>query len=126
MFLENVFFPCAKKQHFTKLIFTKKDQKKTKKSANIVYYKLFYPKKSKTLFFSMLKKRAFCRGSLFLVKTAKKREIYFVQKDLKTPKIPKKCYKTTQKPSFYIKNEQKLKTFLCVFVSLKSARPRQS
>lgn len=44
----------------------------------------------------MLKKRAFCRDSLFLVKTAKKCEIYFIQKDLKIPKIPKKCYKTTQ------------------------------
>lgn len=121
MFLENVFFPCAKKQHFTK-----KTKKRPKKVQILSIISCFIRKKSKTVFFSMLKKRAFCRDSLFLVKTAKKCEIYFVQKDLKMPKISKKCYKTTQKPSFYIKNEQKMKTFLCVFVSLKSARPRQS
>lgn len=55
----------------------------------------------------MLKKRAFCRGSLFLVKIAKKvRQILF-KTDLKTPKIPKKRYKTNQNLLFISKMNKK-------------------
>jgi len=65
-------------------------QKKTKKRAIIVYFKLFLAffiqKTSKIMFFRMLKKRVFWRRSLFLIKTAKKRKMYFVQNKLKQVK----------------------------------------
>jgi hypothetical protein len=71
---------------FTKLIFTKKDKKRVIIVCCKLFLAFFYQKKSKSVFFRMLKNRVFWKRSLFLVKTAKKRKMYFTQIKLKQVK----------------------------------------